>query len=107
MPHFPKTHPSQRAPRSRIAIPTQIVLVYDDGRRTQGRLQMVSETGGCAGLEAQLAPATLVSVEVKTAAGTITAIAEMLQPVDAGRQPFRFLAMDEVARTRLQEMMKS
>ena len=83
------------------------MLVYDDGRRTQGRLQAISETGGCAGLEAQLPPATLVSIEMRTTAGPVTAIAEMLQPLDAGRQPFRFLAIDEADRRRLQRMMKS
>lgn len=107
MPIFPKSHPYQRAPRSKVTIPTQIVVVYEDGRRIQGRLQVVSETGGCAGLEKQLAPATLVSVEMKTPAGRVSAIAEMLHPLDAGRQPFRFLAMDESDRNRLQDMMKS
>lgn len=107
MPIFPKAHPYQRAPRSKVLIPTQIELVYEDGRRTRGRLQVVSETGGCAGLERQLAPATLVSVEMRTAEGPVSAIAEMLHPLDAGRQPFRFLAMDETDRSRLQNMMKS
>jgi hypothetical protein len=83
------------------------VVVYEDGRRIQGRLQAISETGGCAGLEKQLAPATLVSLEMRTTAGPVTAIAEMLHPLDAGRQPFRFLAMDEADRSRLQDMMKS
>ena len=107
MAHFPKADPHQRAPRSKLSIPTQIVLTYDDGRRTLGRLQTVSETGGCAGLEAQLAPATLVSVEMRTTAGPITAIAEMLRPLDPTRQPFRFIAMDESDRGRLQQIMKS
>jgi hypothetical protein len=55
----------------------------------------------------QLPPATLVSVEMRTAVGPIKAVAEMLHPLDAARQPFRFLAMDETDRTRLQQMMKS
>ncbi len=107
MPHFPKSHPYQRAPRSRVTIPTQITIVYGDGRRTQGRLHVISETGGCAGMEAQLPPTTLVSLEMRTTAGPVSAIAEMLQPLDAARQPFRFLAMDETDRSRLQDMMKS
>lgn len=90
-----------------MTIPTQIVLTYEDGRRMQGRLQTVSETGGCAGLETQLAATTLVSLEMRTPAGPITAIAEMLSPIEGGRQPFRFLAMDEADRGRLQQIMKS
>jgi hypothetical protein len=70
-------------------------------------LHAVSETGGCAGLEAQLPPTTLVSIELHSAAGPITAIAEMLHPLDRARQPFRFLAMDEDDRSRLQRMMKA
>lgn len=82
-------------------------MVYDDGQRLQGRLHTVSETGGCAGMEAQLPPSTLVSIELRTSAGLIKAVAEMLHPLDACRQPFRFLAIDEPDRNRLQQMMKS
>lgn len=81
--------------------------MYEDGRRLEGRLHAVSETGGCAGLPAQLPPTTLVSIELRSSAGPISAIAEMLHPLDASRQPFRFLAMDEDDRSRLQKMMKA
>ncbi len=102
---FPKSHPSQRAPRHKIAIPTQVIFVYGDGAQARGRLHVVSQTGGCAGMETPLSPATLVSVQVHTAAGTINAVAEMLPPLDAARQPFRFLAMDEADSSRLERFV--
>lgn len=104
MAFFPKPHPYQRARRHRISAPTQIVFVHG-GRQTRGRLQVVSDTGGCAGVESHLAPATLVHLQVSTPAGTISAIAEMLRPVDASRQPFRFLAMDDTDLSRLQQLV--
>ncbi|HVP41790.1 MAG TPA: hypothetical protein VMS96_00060 [Terriglobales bacterium] len=69
-------------------------------------MHTVSETGGCAGLEMQLPASTLVNIELRTSAGPVNAIAEMLQPLDAARQPFRFLAIDEDDRGRLQQMVK-
>lgn len=94
MAFFPKPHPYQRAPRRKVFTPTQIVFVHG-GRQTRGQLHVVSDTGGCAGVDSHLAPSTLVHLQVQSSAGTITAIAEMLRPVDASRQPFRFLAMDD------------
>ena len=106
MAHFPKPHSSQRAPRHHVPIATQIEIVYDDGRQVRGTLQVVSDTGGCAGIEALLRPATLVSIRVRTTAGPINAIAEMLRPLSATRQAFRFIAMDEADRTRLKRFVE-
>ena len=103
MAFFPKPHPYQRARRHRISTQTPIVFVHG-GRQTRGRLQVVSDTGGCAGIDSHLALATLVHLQVHTPAGTISAVAEMLRPVDASRQPFRFLAMDDLDLSRLQQL---
>jgi len=104
MAFFPRPHPYQRARRHKVQNSVQIVFVHG-GRQTRGRLQVVSDTGGCAGIESQLAPATLVHLQVRTSAGTVSAIAEMLRPVDASRQPFRFLAMDDADLSRLQQLV--
>ncbi len=76
------------------------------GRQTRGKLYVVSDTGGCAGVESHLAPSTLVHLQVRTSAGPITAIAEMLRPLDASRQPFRFLAMDDADLSLLQQLAR-
>ena len=106
MAHFPKAHTSVRAPRHHVPIPTQIVIAYDDGRQVRGTLQVVSDTGGCAGIEALLQPSTLVSIQVRTSVGPINAVAEMLRPVGATKQAFRFIAMDEMDRSRLKQFVQ-
>lgn len=82
-----------------------MVFVHGAGHQTRGRLQVFSDTGGCAGIESQLAPGTLAHLQVRTSAGTVSAIAEMLRPVDAARQPFRFIAMDETDFSRLKTLV--
>ncbi len=104
MAFFPKPHPYQRARRHKLSAPTQIVFVHG-GHQTRGKLYVISDTGGCAGVESHLAPSTLVHLQVPTSAGTISAIAEMLRPLDASRQAFRFLAMDDADLSRLQDLV--
>ena len=89
----------------RVGIPTKVVFVYGEGSQTIGRLETVSRTGGCVGMEAQLAESTLVHVQMRTLTGTITGVAEMLTPVGRGRQPFRFIAMDEMDVRRLEQFV--
>lgn len=79
--------------------------MYGHGSQTAGRLETVSRTGGCAGMEAQLAPGSLVHIQMRTGDGTITAVAEMLPPVKTGRQAFKFIAMDEMDSQRLEHFV--
>ena len=83
-----------------------MTVVYDDGRQVRGTLQIVSDTGGCAGMEVLLQPSTLVSIQVRTSVGQINAVAEMLRPVGATKQAFRFIAMDEADRSRLKQFVQ-
>ncbi len=105
MAFFPTPHTSVRAPRFRVATPTKIVFVYGHGSQADGRLETVSRTGGCAGMAAHLAPGALVHIQMRTGAGTITAVGEMLPPVKQGRQAFKFIAMDELDSTRLEQFV--
>lgn len=105
MAFFPTPHTSVRAPRFRVSTPTKVVFVYGHGSQADGRLETVSRTGGCVGMQAHLTPGALVSVQMRTGAGTITAVAEMLPPMRTGRQAFKFIAMDELDSTRLEQFV--
>ena len=79
--------------------------MYGHGSQASGRLESVSRTGGCAGMDAHLNPGALVHIQLRTGAGTITAVAEMLPPFKAGKQAFKFIAMDEMDSTRLEQFV--
>ncbi len=107
MAYFPQPHRSQRARRYRVSDSTPILFIYEDGLQARGRLYDVSLTGGSAVMERPLPEAVLVSVSVRTAVGNIGAVAEMLPMVGGGRQPFKFLALNEGDREKLARLMSS
>ncbi len=105
MAYFPQPHTSQRARRFHVSEANPINIVFSDGLQIKGRLYSVSATGGCADIEMLLPVSTLIHLTFQTADGAISAVAEMLEPVNANRQPFRFLALDESDRARLDRFM--
>ncbi len=105
MVYFPQPHSSQRARRFRVSDATPMAIVFSDGMQISGRLQTVSTTGGSAEMESLLPASTLVHLTIKTGLGPIGAVAEMLSPIDGDHQAFRFIALDEADRTRLQQFI--
>ncbi len=105
MPYFPQPHSSQRARRMQVSDVTPLTIVFSEGMQISGHLQAVSTTGGSAQLESLLPPSTLVHLTFRTAVGPISAVAEMLQALDSGRQAFRFIGLDEGDRARLLQFL--
>ncbi len=105
MPYFPQPHSSHRARRMQVSDVTPLTIVFSDGMQIPGRLQSVSATGGSAQLESLLPPSTLVHLTFSTAVGPISAVAEMLEPLDSERQAFRFIGLDEGDRARLLQFL--
>ncbi len=105
MPYFPQPHSSQRARRFRVPDVTPLTVIFSDGMQISGQLEAVSTTGGSARLESLLPPSTLVHLTFRTPVGPISAVAEMLPPVDSERQAFRFIGLDEGDRARLLQFM--
>ncbi len=103
MAYFPQPHSSQRARRFQVSDATPMTIVFSNGMQISGRLETVSTTGGSAQMESLLPASTLVHLTISTATGPISAVAEMLQTADGARQAFRFIALDEEDRARLQQ----
>jgi Putative methyltransferase len=107
--YFPQPHPKRRARRVRLATPP-VVIQYSDGRRTTGKLQIISVTGGLLRLSKPLVPGALVEVMFLTGVGPILGMAELMNPCSATLrclQPFRFVAMDNENYSRLRTAIGS
>jgi hypothetical protein len=87
---------------------TPAVLRFPSGDRVQGRLQVVSVTGGLLWLSSpvdQGARAKLMFLIEK--AGAVLGTAEMLNPISSTQQPFRFVEIGNDARSRLNRVIQS
>jgi hypothetical protein len=89
-----ESHSIQRSPRVRLPRMTPAVLRSQDGSRRQGKLEMVSLTGGLLWMPKPLDRGSRVKLMFMTHTGAILGSAEMLKPVSWGLQPFRFVALD-------------
>lgn len=108
MAHFPRPHPSVRAPRIRVPN-TESVSFSLEGKRVQASLHEISTTGGLAQFNGVVSAGTLAKLQMKSKSGPITALVELLRPVTrpAGKmQPFRFVALDERDHERLAVVLK-
>jgi len=99
LPAPPRT--SQRAPRTSFAEITHAVLRSRDGGRAQGRLQVVSVTGGLLLLAKPLDPGSEVKVMFMTGKGSVFGTAEMLRPLSWIQQPFKFVKLHDDDQDRL------
>jgi hypothetical protein len=93
MSSLPQLHSQQRAPRAHLAGVTPAVLRFQDGRRTSGRLQLLSLTGGLLSLSNLLVQGSQVKLMFLTGTGAVLGGAEMLSPVTSTLQPFRFISL--------------
>jgi hypothetical protein len=105
MTHFPQPHPSRRAARVQLGDSVLAAIRLEDGRRTKGKLQTISVTGGLLRLAQSLAQGDFVEVAFQTQAGPVHGMAELLSPMrkmdDCVLQPFRFVALEDDDHRRL------
>ncbi len=97
-----------RPPRLKLTQTTPAVLRFASGDRVQGRLQVVSVTGGLLWLSSpvdQGARAKLMFLIEK--AGTVLGTAEMLNPISSTQQPFRFVEIARDDRSRLNRAIQT
>lgn len=109
MPYLPQqSQPSgRRAERVRFEENTPVVLRFPDGKRSSGQLQVISTTGGLLCLPQPLQPGAVGKLMFLIQGGAVLGEAQMLSPMSWERQPFRFLALHEDDRTRLQSAIQS
>ena len=107
MTYFPPSQAPRRAPRTRFTETTPAVLRCQDGRRVQGKLQVISVTGGLLCLSKPLDDGCLVKLMFLTTGGSVLSAAEMLSPVSWSLQPFKFVALHCDDQRRLQVAIQS
>ncbi len=98
MTHFPQTNTQKRAPRLHVGGSIGALVMLEDVRRANGKLQTVSVTGGLLRLAKSLGQGDFVEVAFQTDSGPVRGMAEMLNPMRGGEgtlQPFRFIALGD------------
>jgi hypothetical protein len=104
---LPQPYAQRRAERVRLAAVTPAVLRLQDGRRTPGKLEIVSLTGGLLWLSRPLNQGSQVKLMFVTQSGPVLGAAEMLSPLNGRLQPFRFMALHADDRNRLGAAIES
>ncbi len=103
----PPPHAQQRPPRVHFTDVTPVVVRFQDGKRTSGKLRVVSVTGGLLSFSRPLPQGSQVRLMFLTVAGPVLGTAEMLRPVLLGMQPFRFVALYDDDQNRLHAAIQS
>jgi len=104
---LPQPRPDGRAPRFNLADIIPAVLRFEDGRRTQGQLEVISLTGGMLSLPEPVEGEHRVKLLFVTPTGPVLGTAEMLKPVSLSQQPFRFIALEHDDQHRLQTSIQT
>jgi hypothetical protein len=107
MAHLPQSYASYRSPRIRLADITPAVLRLPDGHCSPGKLETLSLTGGLLDMADVLDRGSRVKLMFLTHTGPVLGAAEMLNPVSATQQPFRFVALEEDDQRRLRAAVES
>ena len=110
MTHYPQMHPTLRAPRVQLQTAPALVKL-NDGQKANGKLQIVSITGGLLQLARALSEGDFVEVAFQTQSGKVQGMAEMLNPLRSVPgsvfQPFRFVALGDEDRQILKMIVES
>jgi hypothetical protein len=78
------------------------VIRSQDGCRIQGKVEVISVTGGLLCLSKPLNQGSRVKLMFLTSKGSVLGAAEMLTPVSWVQQPFKFVRLDDDDQDRLQ-----
>jgi hypothetical protein len=106
------TPPSQseahsRPPRLNLLRSTTAVLRFPSGQQVHGKLQVISATGGLLFLSSLLNQGSPVKLMFRAETGLVFGTAELLMPISATLQPFRFVEIGESDRRRLNAAIQS
>lgn len=103
----PPAQARQRPPRVHFTDVTPVVVRFQDGKRTSGKLRVVSITGGLLSFSRPLPQGSRVRLMFLTGAGPVLGTVEMLSPIFVGMQPFRFVALYDDDQNRLHAAIQS
>ncbi len=107
MTNLPTPHANCRSPRLQLADMAHAVLRWPDGRRSRGKLEIVSLTGGLLKVSPILDQGSRIKLMFLTQTGPVFGAAEMLSPVSTTRQPFRFISLEKGDTRRLRAAIQS
>jgi hypothetical protein len=96
-----------RPPRLNLVHSTTAVLRFTSGHQVHGKLRVISVTGGLLCLSSPLNRGSAVKLMFRAETGVVLGTAEMLSPISRTLQPFRFVAIDEDDRSRLNDAIQS
>ena len=97
----------ERPPRLKLTQSTPAVLRFAGGNRVQGRLQVISVTGGLLWLTSPLDLGSRANVMFLMETGPVSGTAEMLKPISGTQQAFKFVDIGKVERSRLQRTIQA
>ncbi|MGH9496378.1 MAG: hypothetical protein ACRD3B_15365 [Candidatus Sulfotelmatobacter sp.] len=104
---MPNPHTLWRSPRAHLGDVTPAILRMPDGRQHRGQLEVVSLNGGLLNLNNMLEQGSKLKLLFVTNNGPVLGSVEMLRPVSATRQPFRFVAVEGGDQRRLRATVHS
>jgi hypothetical protein len=104
---MPTPQTQWRSPRVRLDDAAPAILRAPDGRQQRGMLEVLSLNGGLLAMSSTLAQGSRVKVLFVTQTGPVLGAAEMLPPVSADHQPFRFVSIDKADQGRLRATLHS
>ena len=97
----------KRIRSARYSVPNNEQVVVSIGpEKHKGTLHVLSLTGGAIHLDRRFASGTLGDIGIDTVSGKFAAAIELLQMANSKAQAFRFIAMEPVARARLDDALK-
>ena len=96
-----------RPPRLNLVRRTTAVLRCTSGHQVHGKLRVISVTGGLLCLSSPLNQGSAVKLMFRAETGPVLGTAEMLIPISRTLQPFRFVAIGEDDRRRLNDAIQS
>ena len=111
MTHFPQPHSTQRAARVKLAGSILVAIRVEGADCVRAKLRERSATGGLLMLAKPLETGGFVELAFQTPKGAVQGMAEILEPrVKASSgclQPFRFIALEDDAHSRLSTALDS
>jgi hypothetical protein len=104
---MPNPHTQWRSPRAHLGDVTPAILRLPDGRQHRGQLEVVSLSGGLLNLNNMLEQGSKPKLLFVTSNGPVLGAVEMLRPVSATRQAFRFVNVEGGDQRRLRATVQS
>ena len=105
--YSPQQHGNRRVSRFRLTDRTPVLLQFQNGQRAAGELHVISRNGGLLLLPEPVVQGAMVQLMFQTHRGAVLGTAEMLRPINAVQQPFRFLVLPEDHQHTLQVAFQS